>query len=93
MPTLPPDSKLAANHGWMSPLNKIHWHTAVVQRKTSLTLPDGREFKLNYKHRLGKPREHAAKGFVLVTPVKGFHPRGWLNIDTVEDKGKWLGDF
>jgi hypothetical protein len=77
---------------WMDPLNKIVWHRAIKRRQKSVILEDGRIFHLDYNHKLGKPDEHASKGYVLITPEKGFVPRGWLNVETVEDKNKWLGN-
>jgi hypothetical protein len=79
---------------WMSPLNKIIWHNAVRQRKAEVTLPDGRKFKLTYDCKYCKPHgDWAPKGYVMVKPIEGLVPMGYLNIETVQNKAKWLGEF
>jgi hypothetical protein len=39
---------LAEQDNWMNPLNRLIWIKAFRQRKTRVTIRDGRKFKLDY---------------------------------------------
>lgn len=73
------------NRNWMSPLNRIKWRSAIVNRKTSVTVDDGRVFVLDYSKRPGKVHYYPKGAETLGVP------RGWLDIKTVEkERGDWI---
>lgn len=74
--TVPPEPSR-----WMNPLAKIKWRKIILARETTAEV-EGKKFTLDYKRR---------KGFVLIRPIKGFAPMGWVDLDRVRrEDGDWI---
>ena len=70
-----------------SPLNKIVWMKAIRARKRSVTLRDGRKFKLAYKRQRLTSEYREVVWFEPVSDE--FAPCGYLRLSIVTDK-LWL---
>lgn len=74
----------AASEDWLSPMNKLIWIKAFKAKAKSVTLRDGRKFKIEYKQR-------NETDIVVVNPVKGRIPMGSFELKSVTES-TWLHD-
>lgn len=71
---------------WLSPMNRLVWMKAFRAKSNTVTIRDGREFKLRYSTQtiFGEDMD-----MVWVEPKKGFAPAGWFRMKHVTDE-LWL---
>lgn len=79
----------AASRGeWLDPLNKLIWQKAFRERATTMTLRNGKKYKIRYEKRNVRSLDDRLNGITEMAWVQldgwvGNGPCGWFRVNEV----------